>query len=351
MPKHAKNLAETRDRIKRDRERRYKRLIEYRRKIKRLIERYNFAIYVDNVFDRKVYLDTLAEFLHRRLEVYKKGFVRFFIDILYNRVQTARRRLSRWMSRLQVSYDLIKGYVPVITKFVGHKIELYIDEKVEEFLKSPEYFESTRDALTIIFSDILRHRYRIEMRPEDIERLKGILAFLYERYYAPFREMPCRESKYIVKLTPLTFYVFQNQPVRLYVLRYIKIDALRNPYTVMVTKPVDVMLSSLRVRKPREENVALSSIAGESSAFAGTEDVIISRDANRNPRRLLKAYVAMRLGHRISEALARQMGIRHRLADVKHCSLYASLEYGKLYRAEREIDYWYRRRYRAIMAW
>jgi len=167
---------------------------------------------------------------------------------------------------------------------------------------------------------------------------------------APLREMPCKESKFMVKLTPVTFYFARNMAVRFYTLRYMPVRAIRNTDRVIVTKPIDVYFSILRIRKPKPEIVQVSTYAGDSSALSGKEDIVIARGPDREPRRLLKSYVAMTLTYHLRDALARELGFRTRKDEIGHCSVYFSFNFGKTYKGEVTQEYWYRRRYPALMS-
>ena len=352
MPKKPKNLAETRDRVHLHRERKKKKSADrYRRKLKQMVRKIRFAKYQQESEERIEYLDRLIEELMRKLEVYKKGIMRWLLEKLLTSARALRTRVTKKAERLRFWLEYARyGYIPIVVKWTGTKIELYVDEKIEERLMSPEYHDLTRDALSVIFTDILRHKYKIDMKPEDLERLKGILAYMNERYKAPLREMPCKESKYMVKLTPVTFHFAKNYAVRFYVLRYMPVNTIRNNATVIVTKPIDVYFSDLRIRKPKREIIQVSTYAGDSGALSGREDVVVSRDYNREPRRLLKAYVAMTLTHRVTDSLARQLGFRTRKTSVKHCSIYFSFIENQIYRGDKTQEYWYRRRYPALMS-
>lgn len=352
VAKKPKNLAETRDRIHLHRERREKKRVEkYRRKFKRMIKRIRFAKYQEESEFRLEFLDRWIEELTNKLEVYQKGIRRWLYEKALISLRSLRTRITRKAERLRFWLEYTRyGYIPIAVKWTGTKIELYVDEKVEERLMSPEYHDLTRDALAVIFADILRHKYKIDMKPEDLERLKGILAYMNERYKAPLREMPCKESKYMVKLTPVTFHYAKNYAVRFYVLRYMPVSTIRNDARVMVTKPMDVYFSDLRIRKPKRETVQVSTYAGDTGALSGREDIVVSRDYNREPRRLLKSYVAMTLTHRVTDSLARQLGFRTRKRNVRHCSVYISFTENQIYRGDKTQEYWYRRRYPALMS-
>jgi len=352
VAKKPKNLAETRDRIHLHRERWKKKAVEtYRRKFRKMVKRIRFAKYQEESEFRLEFLDRWIEELTNKLEVYQKGIRRWLYEKALISLRSLRTRITRRVERLRFWLEYARyGYIPIMVKWTGTKIELYVDEKIEERLMSPEYHDLTRDALAVIFADILRHKYRIEMKPEDLERLKGILAYMNERYKAPLKELPCKESKFMVKLTPVTFYFARGYAVRFYVLRYMPVNTIRNDARVVVTKPMDVFFNALRLRKPKREIVQVSTYAGDSGALNGREDVVVSRDYNREPRRLLKSYVAMTLTHRVTDSLARQLGFRTRKTSVKHCSIYFSFVENQIYRGDKTQEYWYRRRYPALMS-
>jgi len=350
MPRRPRNLSEARERFIARRERREKKRRElYKTKLRKLTEQINITRYEEEHI-RIPLLDRYEEMLMHWREVVKIGFFKWIINQELKRVRKIRRKIEHKLSLLDVLKACLgEGFVPIAVEWRFPKVKVYADAKIEEYLQSPEYADLVRDALGVIFADILRGKFLIEMPPEDLERLKGVLTFLKEQYFAPYKEMPCRRSQYIVKLTPLTFRFLKGYGVRFYVLRFVKVETLHNDPYIRVTKPIDIHFADMRRRKPWYEIIASMTFLGESPSLTGREDIPLTRDYDRSPRDLMKSYVAMTIGRYTSEALARRLGLREKIYEFDHCSIYVKPILGKIYKPERSIERDYRRRYPGLM--
>ena len=344
------NLAEARGRVLHHVERkREKHKLSYREKLKRLTQQINIARYEEEEI-RIPLADRIERMLLHWREVVKIGVIRWFIDQEIRRVRKARRRAIEFVRRAELYRALMgNAYVPIAVEWRFPKIRVYVDEKIEEYLQSPKYGELVKDALAVIFADILRGKFLIEMKPEDLERLKGVLTFVKEKYFAPYREVPCKRSQYLVKLTPLTFRFLKGYGVRFYVLRFTDVKTLHNDPYIVVTKPIDIHFINIRKKKPWFEKVASMIFAGETPNLTGRETIPTAMNWKREPRNLMKTYLAMTLGYRINENFARALGFRERIANFDHCSIYVKPIIGKIYKPEKTIEREYRLVYRVLM--
>jgi len=350
MGRRRHNLTETRGRVLHHIERkREKQRHLYKTKLKRLVQQINIARYEEEEI-RIPLADRLEMMLLRWREVVKIGFFRWFIDYELRKVRKARRRAQVIARSIELFRALMgSAFVPIAVEWRFPKLRVYVDVKIEEYLQSPEYADLVRDALGVIFADILRGKFLIEMKPEDLERLRGVLTFIKERYYAPYKEVPCKRSQYLVKLTPLTMRYLKGYGVRFYVLRFTNVGTLHNSPYIVVTKPIDIHFANLRKKKPWFEKVSSMIFAGETSNLTGREDIPTTMDWRREPRNLMKTYVAMTLGYKINENFARTLGLRDRIKNFDHCSIYVKPIVGKIYKPERTIEREYRLMYRGLM--
>jgi len=309
-----------------DREKK-KRKKTYEEKLREIARRYHFVEYRRQTYEIPV-IDHLIQMLLNWMKVTEIGWLRWLLERELEEIRRFRRSIERNIHMVEMIRAISgRAFVPVRVEWVGHRLHIYIDKRIDAVLNSPELRDITLDALSVILEDVLSSRYHIEIPPETYERLKGILQYIYEKVYAPYKPMPCKRSQYIVEIRPITMQYFRGYGATYYVVRYVKNEALQSPYTVRITKPITFHFARfIRVKLPWEL-ISTFINAGSTSAIHPDDTVIVSTDHLNNPRRFLKVYQAILLKRRVAESFARQVGARERIADFSHCSVYVTFKH------------------------
>ena len=230
----------------------------------------------------------------------------------------------------------------VITRYYNRTIELYFHEKLDEYLNDPARLPLVLDALNHIFTQLLSTSYRIVIPPEELERLKEVLAILYKYYVAYTRPMPCTRSQFLVKLTPVTLHIARGYAVRLYVLRWTSGYNLRSGI-LMITDPIDLYFVMLRNKKYNYDIFSSLQAIGETSALSGDETVYTWRDWMGIGRDAVKLYQLLYRHTVVEDGFRRATGKRENIAEIGHCSVYIGFHL-----SHRRFRYWWYERERIL---
>ena len=230
----------------------------------------------------------------------------------------------------------------VITRYHNRTVELYFHEKLDEYLSDPSRLPLVLEALNHVFTQLLATSYRIVIPPEELERLKSILAILYKYYVSYTRPMPCTRSQFLVKLTPVTLHIARGYAVRLYVLRWTSGDNIRSGL-VTITDPIDLYFAMLRNKKYRYDVFSSLQAIGDTTALTGEETVYTWRDWRGIGREAVKLYQLLYRHTLVEDGFRRATGKRENTEEIGHCSVYIGFK-----RSTRRFRYWYYERERLL---
>jgi len=230
----------------------------------------------------------------------------------------------------------------IITRYINRTIELHFTEKLDEYLNDPARLPLVLDALNHIFTQLLSTSYRIVIPPEELERLKEVLAILYKYYVAYTRPMPCTRSQFLLKLTPVTLHIAKGYAVRIYVLRWTSGENIRSGM-LMITDPIDLYFAMLRNKKYNYDIFSSLQAIGETSALSGEETVYTWRDWMGTGRDAVKLYQLLYRHTVVEDGFRRATGKRENIAEVGHCSVYIGFK-----RSSKRFRYWWYERERIL---
>ena len=280
--------------------------------------------------------------LRRLLAFFREDIYDWLYDyLIYERpLLDARRRLRIRgdARRIREIRDEIRSGTAlplVITRYHNRTIELHLHERIDELLMSPEFQSATLEALNYIFTQLLATSYRVVIPPEDLERLKHVLAILY-RYYVSFtRPMPCTRSQFLIKLTPVTLHVARGYAVRLYVLRWTSGENIRSG-VLTITEPIDIYFAQLRDKKYEDDIFSSLQAVGDTSSLSEYDLVYTWRDWKGVGRNVLRLYELLYRNTVIEDGFRRATGRRENTMEVGHCSVYIGFRY-----STRRFRYWW----------
>jgi len=268
--------------------------------------------------------------------------------LLYERpLLDARRRLKLRgdLRRLRELRDEIRSgtAIPImVTRYHNRTLEIFFDRRLDEYLSDPNRLPYVLDALNHIFTQVLATSYRVVIPPEELERLKSILAVLYRYYVAYTRPMPCTRSQFIVKLTPVTLHVAKGYAVRIYVLRWTSGYNIRSGL-VTITEPIDLYFARLREKKYKYDVFSTLQAIGDTPSLTGEENVYTWRDWKGIGRDIVKLYQLMYRHTLVEDGLRRATGKRENTEEIGHCSIYIGFNLSK-----RRFKYWWYERERIM---
>ena len=261
------------------------------------------------------------------------------------------RELHDRVRLFRTIWSLVFGFSKpfLITFYRNSEVELHFYNGIENWLRDPERIGAVREAFEYLITELVTMRKRLVIPEEEYERLKKWIGLLFQLYTATGRRKPCRRSNYILRLTPLTFHFMRGYAVRVYVVRWTRVDRLMNK-RVVIEKPIDVHYARMKWEKYRDEVFSSMVVAGKSDSLSGDEEIAISRDERRDARILLRVYEAIYRGDRIREEFMREIAGYGNNYGGYHCSVYVGLyphvvddyEKNKKYRLEKEVEKTYR---------
>ena len=219
--------------------------------------------------------------------------------------------------RLTYLWDLVRGRaIPVFkVEYTYLKPETWSLEVLDRRLR-----EEPVEVIYDVVSDLLRIA-RLGVRAEVIREKDALRHYLYS--LVPFfREEPCTHGSFSFKLTPVTFSITQGRFVTFYVLRWGRVKSIRADPYIGVTRPVMFKFFSY-VYKPDYEWFNAMMMAGYGTLRAD-KLIVIGRDQNYAVLLRSKPYSVLAFPHRVTDALAMELGQREVNVELRHCSVYIS---------------------------
>ena len=260
------------------------------------------------------------------------------------------RQIHLAYTLFRMSREIKKGviYAPVITVWKDRFVEIYLDRRVEEWLRDPQRFPAVVELLGTIARQLLVSKYVLVIPPEQLELWKGIINILFEYYVSYTRRMPCRRTQLMLRLTPVTLHVMRGLGVRMYVVRWMRRENMSSPF-LYADKPIDVHFRHLMRYKYYGEVISTMIVGGDTDNLKETDVVPTWRDIRQLPRDMMKIIDTFYQWWKITDALARSIG-RPEMSDaLGDCSVYIRFRPSKnwLKRTLKRIDreYWLTYRY------
>ena len=260
------------------------------------------------------------------------------------------RQIHLAYTLFRMSREIKKGviYAPVITVWKDRFVEIYLDRRIEEWLRDPQRFPAVVELLGTIARQLLVSKYVLVIPPEQLELWKGIINILFEYYVSYTRRMPCRRTQLMLRLTPVTLHVMRGLGVRMYVVRWMRRENMSSPF-LYADKPIDVHFRHLMRYKYYGEVISTMIVGGDTDNLKETDVVPTWRDIRQLPRDMMKIIDTFYQWWKITDALARSIG-RPEMSDaLGDCSVYIRFRPSKnwLKRTLKRIDreYWLTYRY------
>ena len=298
------------------------------------------------VKEHREHYRTLAELIElqdRAIESYAKYkswlqvLREFFYDILYEhsikRIHHLFDRAIRFAEFMSLLRDFMAGRARVLFT-VEHRM-FFARDKVITQVRDELLMSLPQEVRNAVLEALVKAS-TAKYEPRELYQQYPQLLFFLQRYIAYFKKYPCARKTYAIKITPVTIHLSRYYSNTYYVLRFIKVDDMREDPYLKASRSIDFYFMSA-TRKPYEDIMNTLTYVGSGTANY-SDKVALARDDLR--RELTKAPLrrAILQPHWIRRAFAKILGKPELYDSANHCSIYAILsrkpKSAKLYEAQ-----------------
>ena len=291
------------------------------------------------------YFRTLADIieLHERFtESYRKHqswllvLREYFLELLHEyskkHIDSLIDRAHRFIEGIKLLRDLVTGRAR--TLFVVEHRMFFARDKVVTQVRDKMLMDLPPDVRDRVIEGLIKAS-TAKYEPQDLIQQYPQLLWFLRRYVAYFKKHPCSHKTYALKLTPLTIGFGKAYRNTYYVLRFMKVDDMREDAFLTASRPIDLFFMA-SMRKPQEDVMNTMTYAGE-GACDYKDKVTIARDDLRRDLVKIPLRRAVLQPHWIRRAFSKVIGKPEMYDVAHHCSIYAILsrrgKTAKLYEA------------------